>query len=291
MGIDLVIGKPRCFLNRAASSEHGMCSEDTVYVGANGLTPPTGWYHPAGPGLTPGTRFPDGHVPPSRKRRLSGPGAGPVRRLAHEKLWVSDAHKFLRKETGLELFYSTTSDAYCRANNVDITLLPTAVDTQFTKNGRTLSQNLCSAVCPKTGAVATVCNGNDLDIDVSDPDTTNFALCGYTREECEDICTAITECSGFDITTTQSKVTLANGNEDLVPIERTPEADGTYFQASPPAVLPNNYGENLFLLPGTTKKLEFGVSLPSLWAVVDDSTVLYAIAAKLTPAGAPAKLP
>merc|ERR1719409_68937 len=76
IGIDMVIGKDRCFLNR---NHPTLCSEDEVYEGDGTLQPPTGWYHPTGFGLLPGMRYADGHaaatywlVPPDGVRPTAG---------------------------------------------------------------------------------------------------------------------------------------------------------------------------------------------------------------------------
>jgi hypothetical protein len=267
-------------------------------------------------------------VPATRKRRLSA--AAPTRRLAHEKLWVSDDHKFLRKEFGLEIIYSTVSDQYCQDNNLDITTFAgTAVDTKFGLLDGSDFKGICKDVCDELATFFTANPPKDdrwkmcEDIKITADDTDDFALCGYTREECESLCTDIPECAGFDYHKTVERCWLNNVtatgpgtcpdirnglDHDLVTkvyadacqvtIEGTPQADGVYVQGAPPAMLPNGASELVFALPGTGKKIIYGDALPSFWAVMDGPTVLYAVAdafvrtpTTITPATSPKPYP
>merc|ERR1719399_1556743 len=119
IGIDMVIGKHRCFLNRDHAD---MCSKDEVYTGEGGLVPPVGWYHPAGFGLNVGMRFPDGHIP-ARMHRLQA--AAP--RKPGELLWKSDSHHHLRRIKDQDMVWVTTSDIYCRGTNLNIALINSTI--------------------------------------------------------------------------------------------------------------------------------------------------------------------
>jgi hypothetical protein len=191
IGVDMVIGQHRCFLNKKYDE---FCSEDTVYEGTGALTPPVGWFHPAGFGLTAGMRYADGHIP-SRARRL----ARPARRLAGEKLWSSDSHLFLRRIDGQDMVWATTSDRYCRGNNVNISAI----------NASLLCSNQCAGDECK-------------DLELDSMDTADFAVCGYTREECEDLCAGIPECIGFDMHKTKERCWL---NKATCGVETTKDAD------------------------------------------------------------------
>jgi hypothetical protein len=183
IGVDMVIDKPRCYLNRKHDS---FCSEDEVYDYSNGtLTPPVGWYHPQGT-----QNYPDGHVPETRRKKRA---LSPKRRLVGETLWHSMHHKFLRKVKDQELVYRTQTDLYCRAKNVNITDAAPLM-------GMTADQLLCSSKCGNPDSLDEYEKGMCDEIDLSDDETTDFAICGVTRETCEALCTAAGDaCVGFDM--------------------------------------------------------------------------------------------
>jgi hypothetical protein len=225
IGIDMVIGKHRCFLNRDHAD---MCSKDEVYTGEGGLVPPVGWYHPAGFGLNVGMRYPDGHIP-ARMRRLAA--AAP--RKPGELLWQSDSHHHLRRIKDQDMVWITTSDIYCRGTNINISTVNSTI--------------LCSKRC--AGYPAEECA--DLALEASD--TKDFAVCGYEREECEALCASLEDCIGFDMHKTKKRCWLNNykttcgatntldaDDHDLVTKEYSDaceveltgagEGDGTYVQ-------------------------------------------------------------
>jgi hypothetical protein len=157
--IDMVIGKPRCFLNRRG------CGVGVVDPDSAGVEPPADWdiTRFARPfdtedGASFGARFPDGHV----GRRLD--------------LWEGNGYAHAFKDADLMISFTTQTSAFCRYHNINLTEL----------GAFKCSTTLTAAQAIQYGLDFT----NDMDADE--------AVC-LPREGCEALCRGLPDCTGFDM--------------------------------------------------------------------------------------------
>jgi len=223
--IDMVLGEDKCWLNR----EHDeLCTKDQAWDdGVGGLPAPDGWTRVEQYGTVPGRRYPDGHVPP---RRLQKAEQKPGRRLAHQKLWQSETHVFIRKVPDATTAWRTRSKRFCVAKNVNNTAIDMMTQVQVAGNnthpemGLALDQT-CSNKCVvdptfkgcyfNVASPTTALDDEDVVhfsaltdpmspsyIAATDPDYARMlkdeAFCA-DRETCERLCEATDDCVSFDM--------------------------------------------------------------------------------------------
>jgi hypothetical protein len=176
IGIDVELSDDveRCYLNRAEGS---LCNSNDMLRDGNsaGIQPPEAWERLQGYGIEPGLRIPDGHA----------------RRLEHPLLWASDGHHFARKRKDLTIVYVTTSNSFCRNENINVTGIAS------------LEPQRCVSKCAglQAGNASYELYGCG-ELDFADQEhgqsTAHEALC-MEREKCEAACSNLEECLSFDM--------------------------------------------------------------------------------------------